>query len=442
MKAMETPFGKFVARLWYLIGPWRRTKLAGHFIGYSMVRFWNDRCFSSAAALSYSLLLALVPLFAIGFAVLAAFPEFQNIIDDLKDFVTREFVPKNINLKEWIDSFLKNTQGLTAIGILGLAVTTIIVLDTIEGKFNQIFRQKEIRPFGQRLMMFWAIVTLTPLLVGGSIALSEFVAAKTTFGADKDVQRVISFTKDILPQLLLVAAFTFSYVVIPYRRVRVWHALLGGIVATIMFTLLRWGFTVYFENFPAYRTIYGAFSLLPLFLVWLYLVWCAVLLGAQMVASLPEWLARRRMFGGSKPTRRMLTALSVLYRLYLGHKQGNPVPQSELSRQIAIEPSEFLPLLDELSDANLVVAGEETVWMLARDPRHISLFDLYRALNLHLAPDFVDQSSGLPWVENFRRVLKREEDAAKSLLEVTIDQIFLPEFDLPSPLQLKKEAAE
>lgn len=427
---------------WQAFKPWKRTKLTAHYVGHSMARFWNDRCFSAAAGLSYSMLLAMVPLLAIGFAILAAFPVFQDIVEGLKNYVTSEFVPKSINLRKWIDGFLANTQSVTALGIIGLVVTTIIVLDSIETKFNQIFRRKEIRPFGQRMMMFWAIVTLTPVLVGGSIALSEFVFAKTALKDDQSVRQVFSLGRDVAPYLLLVAAFTLAYIIIPYRRVAVVHALLGGIVAAAMFTVLRWGFTVYFENFPAYKTIYGALSLLPLFLIWMYLVWCAVLLGAEMVAALPEWLARRRMFGGSKPTRRLLTALSVLYQLYLGLKSGRPVRQTDLSRQIAIEPSEFRPLLDELRDANFITAGDDSTWMMAQDPRQISLFDLYLALNLHLAPDFDDQSSGMPWIGKFRGILRAEEDATQGALGLTLDDLFDAGMGQPPVIDAKKEAAE
>ena len=442
MQAMWESLSKNVDNAWRGFRPWKRFKLASHYVGYSMVRFWNDRCFSAAAALSYSLLLAMVPLLAIGFAILAAFPVFQDIVEGLKNYVTSEFVPKTINLKQWIDGFLANTQSVTALGIIGLIVTTIIVLDSIETKFNQIFRQKVVRPFGQRLMMFWAIVTMTPVLVGGSIALSEFVFAKTDIKNDQSVREVFNLGRDVAPYLLLVAAFTLSYIIIPYRRVRVLDAVLGAVVAAAMFSVLRWGFTVYFENFPAYKTIYGALSLLPLFLIWMYLVWCAVLLGAEMVASLPEWLARRRMFGGSKPTRRLLTALSVMYQLYLSHKSGEPVRQSELSRQIAIEPSEFRPLLDELRDASFITAGDEATWLLAQDPRRISLFDLYLALNLHLAPDFDDQSSGMPWIARFRDIMQREEDAAQSTLGLSLDDLFDAQSDLPPLIAAKKEAAE
>lgn len=438
---LQTRLLHWLRRFWITLGPWRRTKLAAHFVGYSAARFWNDRCFSGAAALSYSMLIALIPTLAIGFAVLQAFPDYERIINELKEFVTREFVPKNIDLKTWIDDFLKNTRGLTAIGIFGLAVTTIILLDTIEGKFNQIFRQKKIRPFPQRLVMFWAIVTLTPMLIGGSIALSEFFVAKANIDlkGDKDVRQVFVFWQDILPYLLLVLAFTLAYIIIPYRRVPVINAVFGAIVAAALFTLLRWGFQVYFDAFPAYTTIYGAFSLVPLFLVWMYLVWCATLLGAQMVASLPEWLARRRMFGGSKPTRRLLTALAVLHQLYLGMKTGRPVRQSDLSRQIAIDPTEFRPLLDELSSANFISPGDEQTWLLAQDPRRITLFDLYVALDLHLAPDFDDQSSGFEWIDNFRGILEREENAAQDTLGLSLDDLFtLGEGPSVAPRRLPK----
>ena len=408
------------------------TKIAGRviailrgiagFLWYVGKRFWNDRCFASASSLSYTMLLAVVPLLAIGFAIMSAFPVFKTIQGDLQTFMLKNFLPDNVEqVQEWFDGFLKNTQELTALGTVALAVTAIILLDTIETKFNDIWRQHEVRPFYQRVTMYWAIITLTPLLLGGSVAASTIVISGAGLSESNEL---IHFVVRQLGYFLFFAAVTVAYLIIPYRRVTLWHAMVGALVATLFFEALKGGFALYFRMFPSYQTLYGALSLIPLFLIWMYLVWCMVLLGAQFAAAFPEWFARRARGGAEAGARRMMTALAVLERLYHGGQTGETATETELGQIEAVDPQRLPTVLDELLQLRLIVRSEDEAWLLARDPASVRLFDLMPVFGLTLVPAKSPSSDAPDWALTVSRALHKADFTARSELSMTLAELF------------------
>lgn len=160
----------------------RRLREIPLFFWYVCKRYWHDHCFQSAAAMSYNFLFAAIPMIAVGLAILAAFPVFDQIRVGFQDFIVQYLLPQaGEDFRFALDEFLRNTRNLTAFGIVALAVTAIILLDTIETVFNRVWRQSQVRPFVARVTMYWAILTLAPLLVGGSVALSAIVLSRAAW---------------------------------------------------------------------------------------------------------------------------------------------------------------------------------------------------------------------------------------------------------------------
>lgn len=398
------------------------------FIWYLAVRFWNDKCFSASASLSYTTLLSLVPLAAIGLAILSAFPVFDQIRADIQTFILSNFLPKNVEaLREQFDRFLRNTRELTALGTVALAVTAVILLDTVDTYFNHIWRQSEVRPLLQRVLMYWTILTLTPLLVGGSLALSTYLftnpvvslpsmpksgAAETLFGW--------------LPTLLLFGAIALSYVVIPYRRVRLHHAIVGAVVAALLYDVLKWGFALYFKLFPSYQTLYGAVAVIPLLLVWLYLVWCAVLFGAQIAAALPEWFALRRLGArtDARPTVRLTAALSVLHGLYVASKTGQPVETETLTEGVSEEAGSPERVLETLHEAQMIAMSNEDSWVLSRDPSDLTVDAVAGAFGIGLEPGLGNPDHIPGWLARLDRLIADTESGFRSTLGVSLRELF------------------
>ena len=278
-----------VARIWLTHGR--------AFLAYVLKRFVDDRCPGIAATLSYTSLLALVPLTAIGFAILAVFPVFEGVREEIQAFVFKNFVPDTgERLAEHFDGFVDNAGGLTTVGIAGLVVTATMLLATIGSTLNAIFRVARRRRLGARLLVYAGVIILGPLVLGAAVSLATNIPALAEAAGIGAFTGLYGRLAWLVPVVIVVVAFSLFYAVVPNRTVPWRDAIAGGIAAGILFSMLRWAFGVYLVTFPVYRTLYGALAVVPIFLVWMYLSWAAVLFGAVLTAS----LADRRANGPAK----------------------------------------------------------------------------------------------------------------------------------------------
>lgn len=365
--------------------PWMATTLA--FARHLNSRFVEDRCLAAAASLSYTSLLALVPLVAIGFAVLSAFPAFESAQEEIQAFVFKNFVPSAVEtVQSHLAGFIEKARGLTAIGVIGLAVTALLLFNTIETALNLIFRVTSSRSVINRLLVFWAMLSLGPLLAasGFSVATAFYADAAATSGLSSILDRAAQG----IPTLLSILAFAFLYKVVPNRPVRFRHALIGAAVAGIAFTLLRWGFTIYVTRFPSYQNLYGTLATIPIFLFWMYLSWAVVLIGAVITAALPDWGRRTGSDASAlSPSRRLRLATAILDELYNRAQTGGVVTEEELLAAVDAPERVVGAMLVALREAQLVECTETGDWLAARDPAVVTLNDLVRALDLELDRD-------------------------------------------------------
>ena len=367
-------------------------------------RFGQDQCMRIAAALSYTTLLALVPLGAIAFSILSAFPVFDEVQTTIKSMLFENFLPQSVEgAQSYFEHFIGQTQGLTAIGTVALAVTALLLLATIEAALNGIFHVKATRPFVPRMLMFWAVLTLGPLLLGGSLSLGTYLLFVSEWmGADK-IPGLGGLMTRLTPGVLAVIAFSLFYAIVPYRPVRVRDALIGGLAAGVLFGIGRKLFALYITSFPAYQTIYGAVSMLPIFLIWMYFSWAIVLIGAEIAASLPHWGRARaaESFDQEPPARQLeaaLAAMENLWRHARGEDDVNP------SRSTA-RTEELAEALEVLRLKGFVGVSDSGAWLLARDPETLTLSTL--AHGLGLAPDPADlPKGGRRWSADLKHALE------------------------------------
>lgn len=409
----------------------RRVREIPLFFWYVAKRYWHDHCFQSAAAMSYNFLFAAIPMIAVGLAILAAFPVFDLIRVGFQDFIVQYLLPQaGEDFRFALDEFLRNTRNLTALGIVALAVTAIILLDTIETVFNRIWRQSQVRPFVARVTMYWAILTLAPLLVGGSVALSAIVVRQDGLA---DLSKLVAAVVWLAPFGLMMVAFMISYLFIPYRRVHLRGALVGAAIAALLFQLLRYGFALYVEAFPSYKTLYGTLSIIPIFLLWVYLVWCIVLFGAEIVAASPEW--RRRPGAGtakgSQPARRLIAALLMLERLFVARETGKPVSADTLA-DVAAEAladsdrGAVQTILDRLADDRIIGRAEPSGWHLVRDAKAVKLAALLRDLDLGLDAGEDLAFIRTQWRARLAGILADAGAAERAALEIDLEALFAP----------------
>jgi len=250
--------------------------------------FIAHHCLTSAASLSFTSLLAIVPLAAIGIAILSAFPVFEGVGDTLTGFVLKNFTPNaNAAIQETFRNFVVNAGNLTGFGILFLIFTSSMLLYEVEITFCEIWQVQEKRTLIARITIFWTFMSLGPILLGLGLSVSApwFASVLTGDGAAAQSIDLLAY---LLPVTLEIAGFGLLYMALPNVRVRISHALMGGVIAGLLFEVLKFGFGVYIRNFAAYDAIYGALSALPVFLIWTYLSWAVILFGGVVTAELPK----------------------------------------------------------------------------------------------------------------------------------------------------------
>lgn len=265
-------------------------------------RFHTERYTQTAASLSFSTLLGLVPLLAVGIALISSLPFTEALSQALAKFLLANLLPEKagVIIAKYLTLFAHKATRLTLAGAAILAVTAFMQMLTIEYAFNAIWRVKNTRPWLRRFAMHLFVLLLGPLLFGGSLALTGYLAG-ISFGVLNEPRWVNQLTFRILSLAFMALLFALLYRIVPNRTVSNWHAAIGGILAMAGFSLIHRLFSVYVANFPAYTVLYGAFAAIPIFLVWLYLSWGVVLLGALIVAELPNVF---RSAGKSRPLQR------------------------------------------------------------------------------------------------------------------------------------------
>ena len=256
-------------------------------------RFNQNKLTQAAGYLTYSTMLAIVPLIMVVFSIFSAFPVFNEVTGALKEFIFTNFAPSASDMVgQYIDEFVNNSKKMSAVGIISLIVVALMLINSIDRTLNSIWHDTETRPIFTSFAIYWLILTLGPLLVGVSIAASAYV--KTMFESASNFSfglKLLSF----VPFLSTWFIFTLIYMVVPNKKVSIKHSAAGALIAAVFFTLGKQAFTWYIVTFPSYQLIYGAMVTLPIMLLWIQLSWTVVLLGAQLAAVLAEVRSKKMM---------------------------------------------------------------------------------------------------------------------------------------------------
>jgi len=347
-------------------------------------RVLDDNLFQAAGALSYTTVFALVPLSMVVFGVLSAFPVFAQWSERLSDYVFSNFVPSAArSVEEYLLQFSSNSGQLTTAGIVVLVVSLLITLNGVETAFNRIWRVKSARPKFSRFLVYWTVLTLGAILAAASLALSARVFALAVFetSAGHLLQNVML---RLAPMSLELLAFAAIYRVVPHRTVQWRHALAGALLATCAFEMVRWGLGVYLGTFTSYARIYGTLAFVPIFMLWIFLSWVAVLMGASLASSISAFRYQpvaMRLPDGYE----IYALLRLLARFNEARAKGKGLHIDEI---LQLEPilTDALAqeILQQLHEINVVRRAEDGQWLLARDLDRLSLGELYEACQLRI----------------------------------------------------------
>lgn len=263
-------------------------KSSWRFCRLYFLRCQHDQIGMIGGYLAYISILSLVPLVAVAFSVLNAFPMFAGLRADIEAFVYANIVPsRGDEIQSYINSFVENIGQMTAVGVLFLVLVALMLIHNIDKTLNKIWRVKKRPRLVISLSIYWMILTLGPILLGTSIAVTSYLAALTHL-ADNYTPGLSTILLSFTPSVISLLAFFLLYQLVPNVKVRWQYALWGGLLACVLFEMLKKGFTLYIQHFPSYQAIYGALALVPILFVWIYLCWLVVLLGAELTALLQE----------------------------------------------------------------------------------------------------------------------------------------------------------
>ncbi len=259
------------------------------FLRQVFVHFKRHNCAQIATALSYQTLLALVPFAAIAMALVTYFPGFKEMQDMIMAFIFDNFLPTHMDeIQQFITSFAENATHLTIFGLLGLAITALFLLASIEKSFSRIWHVKKNRQLWVRVMTYILILLIGPVATASSLTLVNLSITYLENFIDIEVSDHWNLIALIGPYIILPATFILLYKVVPACHIRWRDAFVGAIVAAMFFNLGKFLFRLYLSSFPTYQIIYGALATIPVFLIWLYVSWAIALIGAVVTAVMGQ----------------------------------------------------------------------------------------------------------------------------------------------------------
>ena len=363
---------------------------------FALRRLEEERLPQVAGSLTFTAVLALVPILTIALAIFTTFPLFNTFRTSLEAYFTQSLMPKAVanTVLGYLTLFATKATRLSAVGAIALIVTAVAMMGMIERAFNQIWRVRTARPFAQRMLVYWAIITLGPLLIGISISLTSYLFAATS-GVVSGVPLIGAVFYTAISILLTTGAFTLLYVAVPNRLVDWRDAAWGGLLAALAFEVAKRLFAIFIARFPTYTMIYGALAAMPIFLVWVYLSWLITLVGAVLAAALPI-VKYERWWHVPVPGSVFVDAMSIIRVLFQARSfdASAAVDAAVIRSRTRLGFDEIDSLLQHMLDAGWVGRIKSEAprrikfgkrlpegldrWTLLANPEQLKLADVYR----------------------------------------------------------------
>ncbi len=345
--------------------PWRDT------LRTLRARFRDDRLGLTASSLTFTTLISLVPLLTVMLAVFSAFPMFASFQESLQKYFLQTLVPQDIasQVLKALNQFAGKAKGVGSVGLVLLVLAALALMLTIDRTLNNIWRVRAMRPIAQRVLVYWSAATLGPLVLGVSLSLTSY-AISASQGFVAVLPGGVALLLAVLEFLLLVAAFAGLFHYVPNTHVRWRHAIAGGAFTAfgieVAKKLLGW----YLQTVPTYTVIYGTLAAVPILLIWIYLAWVMVLLGAVIAAYAPSLQMRVKRWPDG-PGAKLQLALAVLRELAFARAAGERgLSVGQLGETLRIDPLQTEPILETLVQFDWIGLLEE-----ADDPRFVLLCD-------------------------------------------------------------------
>ncbi|MBC7415598.1 MAG: YihY family inner membrane protein [Herminiimonas sp.] len=366
-------------------------------VRFAARRLNEERLPQVAGSLTFTTVLGLVPLLTIALAIFTAFPLFNTFRASLETYFSDHLMPQVIatTTRDYLNQFASKSMRLSAVGAIALVFTAVTMMSMIDRVFNRIWRVTTPRPFVQRILVYWALVTLGPLLIGVSITLTSYLFSATN-DAVMHVPFIGGFFYSLISLLLTTVAFALLYATVPNRAISWRDAAAGGLLAGIAFEIAKRLFAIYITKFPTYMMVYGSIAAIPIFLLWIYMFWLITLIGALFAAALPI-VKYERWWHVPKPGSAFVDAVAILKVLYdaRSSRGSAAVDANRIRNRTRVGFDESEALLGQMLDAGWVGRiktdppkwrshfGRRTRtgmdrWTLLANPQQLKLAEVYR----------------------------------------------------------------
>jgi membrane protein len=404
-----------------------------HWSGYIWKRFSADGCQRSAAALTYLSLFALVPLLTVTFAILSAIPDLQNRASELQDLLFNNLFPEatagdtihqvKTQVSGALANFAQQAQNLSGPGVALLFVMAVLMLRNVESTFNVIWRARKNRSPISSFLLYWAVLSLGPVLIGVALGSGAYMEIADNYIAEYDVIGARRLLLSVSPMLMATVAFSLLYAAVPNCRVNIRHALVGGFITAAAFNIARWGFGKLIAK-TSYTAIYGAFAAFPLLLLWIFLSWNIVLAGSVITHSLSTFRYERT---GNVP--RMLKALVVLELLWENYQRGHSISEFNLvleanQRQACLDSDTWTSLRDILLQQRLVMIDERGRYLLSRDLNLIKFWQLKEWVTGEIALEDMHLAEAEGWRARAQELVQTQRRQQRETLDISLAELF------------------
>jgi membrane protein len=388
------------------------------FVNMLVERFQANRCSQVAGSLVFTTLLSLVPLVTLTIVVFGRLPVFAGLGEELRLFLVQNLLPDKAGriIAAYALQFSQKATNLTLFGSIMLALGAFSLIVTIDREFNEIWGVRHPRRWTVRIPLYWATLTIGPLVAAGTIAASSFVLS-ASLGLVDEPAWVRGAALRSTPFLLLAAFFTFLYGAIPNRPVQRSHALTGGIVAALLLALVHKGLALFIRSFDNFTLIYGTFAALPIFLLWLYLSWVVILGGAVVASTLPAFLAHRQILPAF-PGDQAYAAIKMLSLLIAAQEAGRQLSSEALHGGARISTADGEALLEGMREAGWIARSDEGLWLLAVPAERVTVAQVLGRFTLHcqLPPELKGDALRAPLSDVYALSLQAANRPIRDLL--------------------------
>lgn len=381
--------------------------------------FVDKKCQRSAAALTYMSLFALVPMMTVTYTMFSLFPVFEGLGDRLQGLIFQNFVPETgSEIQQYLADFAGQARSLTGPGVAMLVVTAYLMLTNIEKTFNAIWGVDDARRGLTSFLLYWAVLSIGPLLLGAGILMSTYLVSLKLVVGDVNIMAMASPIYRIVPILMGSVAFTLLFAAVPNCRVPIKDALIGGAVTALCFETAKAGFAWFIAN-SSFQVVYGAFAAVPIFLIWVNFLWMIILLGAVFVRTLAE-----KEYAGGAIRQPDLVAILLCLDIFRKNAQTGDVVCDRDCVRAGVGLVHWQRLRSLLSKHKWIAVTDSGHYVLTRDLKHATLWDVADLVKFPTTQEIKLPHTKASWHE----VLKTRQDSvnsnAKEALGLSLEDLF------------------